>query len=387
MTTKPDPAYARANVVTLLTAKGKTLTKTITRAGEKKPAETPTLFTHAAEPVTDLEDLFELLCWLENKTDTYIVRPAVIEGAPTEIRRMSTPGDPDRGLIDVPRSWIMVDIDELVIRFPRSWRRNPERHIRELVKAALPEAFHGAGVIAQFSSQMSADGGTPRVHLWFWLSRPLISIAAKRWLEGRPIDDTIYNRGQPHFTAAPIFEDGVDPLGDSRIVFISGPVVEVPEGVDTSEPEEVEVDMSVDLSSYVNPDLHDNRWTREVYKVGDHEGGKGFHDGINAAAMAYIICHYDPQAADPLAGIDYGEFERVMLEHVSTLKNLSPKRQADLEERLRDMPRCFWGALPKVQHEIRRTGIPVATFDVPLAPRRSLLELAAVAKERRDAAR
>lgn len=387
MTTKPDPAYAPANVVTLLTAKGKTLTKTITRAGEKQPAETPTLFTHAAEPVTDLEDLFELLCWLEDKTDTYIVRPAVIEGAPAEIRRISTPGDPNRGLIDMPRNVVMIDIDKDVIRFPRGWRRNPERYIRRLIRAALPPAFHGAGVIAQFSSGMSADGGTPRVHLWFWLSRPLNSIAVKRWLKGCPIDDTIYSKGQPHFTASPIFEDGVDPLGEQRLVFMPGPVVEVPECIDTSAPEEIDVDLSVDLSRYVNPDFGDNRWRRRISEItGKTATGKGFHDGINAAQMAFISCRYDPQADDPFAGLDYAEFEQAILEHVNTL-DLPPDRQADLQVRLADMKRCFWGAVPKVQHNIRTTGIPIATFDVPLAPRRSLLELLAVAKERRDAAR
>lgn len=160
--TSADPACAPPSVVTLLTAKGWRLTKRITKAGEKKPAEKPTLFTHDAEPVAHLEDLFVLLRWLDDKTDMIIVRPAVIEGAPTEIQRISTHGDPDRGLIDVPRSWLMIDIDKDVIQFPRGWRRNPAHHIRRLIRAALPPAFHGAGVIAQFSSGMRADGGTPR---------------------------------------------------------------------------------------------------------------------------------------------------------------------------------------------------------------------------------
>lgn len=369
MITKPDPAYAPPGVVTLLIAKGWRLTKRITKAGEKQPAETPTLFTHAAEPVADLEDLFGLLRWLNDKTDTYIVRPAVIEGAPVKLRRLSTPGYRDRGLIDVPRSWILVDIDEPGILLPRNWMADPERHIRALISKVLPEAFHGAGVIAQFSSGMSADGGTPRVHLWFWLDRPLISIAAKRWLKCCPIDDTIYNRGQPHYTAAPIFEEGVDPLGEQRLVFLPGPVVEVPDGVDTSAQEEADIDLSVDLSGLVNPDFGDNRWRRRISEItGETGNGKGFHDGINAAAMAYISCHYDPQAADPFASIHYAEFEQAILEHVNTLKDLSPDRQADLKVRLADMERCFWGAVPQVQREIRKRGF-IATL--PLSPART----------------
>jgi hypothetical protein len=383
--TKPDPAYASPNVMTLLTAKGWRLTKTITKAGKKLSAQKPRLFTHVADEVRDLKDLYELLCWLEDKTDTIIVRPAVVQGAPTEIQRISS--GHRQGLIDVPLYALMVDIDDLVVTFPTDWRSDLDRHIRALIKKALPEAFHGAGVIAQFSSGMSADGGTPRVHLWFWLSRPLNSIAVKRWLKGCPIDDTIYSKGQPHFTASPIFEDGVDPLGEQRLVFMPGPVVEVPECIDTSAPEEIDVDLSVDLSRYVNPDFGDNRWRRRISEItGKTATGKGFHDGINAAQMAFISCRYDPQADDPFAGLDYAEFEQAILEHVNTL-DLPPDRHADLQVRLADMKRCFWGAVPKVQHNIRTTGIPIATFDVPLAPRRSLLELLAVAKERRDAAR
>lgn len=370
-----NPAYAAPNVVTLLTAKGKRLTKRITKAGEKKPAETPTLFTHAAEPVDDLEDLFGLLRWASSQTDTYIVRPAVIEGTPAVIRRKSS--GPEQGLIDMPRSWLMVDIDKDVLTFPSDWRSDPERPINALIKKALPAAFHGAGVIAQFSSQMLADGGTPRVHLWFWLHRPLISSEAKHWLNGCPIDRAVYSGGQPHFTAAPIFEGGVDPLGESRLIFLPGPDVEVPEGIDTSEPEEVDVDLSVDMSRFINLASGDNRWRREIPKIGN---SKGFHDGINDAAMAYVACTYNPQAGDPAGDIDYAEFERTVIEHVSTLK-LTPDRQADLDNRLRDMPRCFWGALPRVQQEIRKFGLPALLAPTP-ARRGSLAELMARAKVR-----
>jgi hypothetical protein len=382
MITKPDPAYAPPNVVTLLTAKGKRLTKTITKAGEKLPADTPTKFTHVADEVRDLEDLCGLLRWCSNQTDTYIVRPAVIEGVPDVIRRRCS--SPAQSMVDVPLYALMVDIDKSGVVFPPDWMADPERHLRALIRKVLPPAFHDAGVIAQFSSGMSADGGEPRVHLWFWLDRPLISLVIKRWLKGCPIDFNVYSRGQPHFTAAPIFEDGVDPLGEQRLLHFPGPVVVVPDDIDTSAPEEVDVDMSVDLSRYVNLDLHDNRWRRGVLKIGDHEGGKGFHDGINAAAMAYISCHYDPQTADPLVGIDYDEFARAVLDHVRGL-TLTPEREADLQARLADMKRCFCGAVPKVQAAIITRGIPFS--DVPRGPSMTLLEMYDRGKAARDGAR
>lgn len=383
--TSADPTYAAPNVVTLLTAKGKRLTKKITSAGVQ-PADKSRQFAHDAEPVDDLEDLRGFLRWLSEQTDTCIVRPAVIEGAPAEIRRKSS--GPEQQLIDVPRSWLMVDIDKDVLTFPRLWMRKPERHIRKLIRAALPSAFHGAGVIAQFSSQMDADGGTPRVHLWFWLHRPLISSEAKHWLKGSPIDRSVYNRGQPHFTAAPIFEDGVDPLGDSRIVFMPGPVVEVPDGRDTSTAEEAGggIDTSVDISNFVNLDYGDNGWRRGISKIGDHDGGDGFHIGIRNAAINYIRRNYNPQAVDPVADLDYAAFERAVREHLAGL-DLTPERRADLDDRLRDMPRCFWEAVPKVEAEIRAAGILVAAFQMPSGPRMTLLELVNRGKAASDAAR
>lgn len=379
----PHPDYAAPNVVTLLTAKGHTLTKKITKAGTKLPASKPEEFTHEAEPVNDLEDLSGLLRWLIDKTDTYIVRPAIIEGAPNEIRRRCS--GPEQGMVDAPRDWLMVDIDKPVVLFPGNWRSDPQGHLRRLIKVALPEAFHHAGVVAQFSSGMSADGGTPRVHLWFWLSRPLIGRAAKRWLKSCPIDNTIYNRGQPHYTAAPIFEGGVDPLGEQRNVFMPGPVVEVPDDIDTSAQEEIGVDMSIDLSSLRNLDLGRFSWRLRVEEIGDHEGGKGLHGGIRDAAYAFVLCHYDTQAPDPAAGLDYGKFERAVLEHVSTL-DLPPDRQADLDERLHDMERSFWGAVPKVEEAIQRGGFPIHIDSIPRVTKRTTLaERCARRRAERDA--
>lgn len=378
----PHPDYAAPNVVTLLTAKGKILTKTITEAGEKLPADTPSLFTHAAEPVDDLKDMFDLLRRALAQTDTYIVRPAVIEGAPDVIRRRCSAAANERGLIDVPRHWVMIDIDLPVIQFPRKWRATPKLYIRRLIEAALPEAFHAAGVIAQFSSGMSADGGTPKVHLWFWFDRPLMSCDVSAWLRGRPIDHRMYSGGQPHFTAAPIFKGGVDPLGEQRLVFLAGPVVEVPAQIDASTPDGTEVDLSVDISGFRNPSLGDTRWKRMVLQISD---GTGLHNGILLAGMAYVRGRFDPQADDPTANIDYAEFERAVLDHVGGL-TLTPEREADLRVRLADMERLFWGAVPKVRGEIIKQGAVLSAFaEMSSSSVPTLLELLAKSRKERSA--
>ena len=83
--------------------------------------------------------------------------------------------------------------------------------------------------------------------------------------------------------------------------------------------------------------------------------------------MAFIRCRYDPQAADPLAGIDYDELTRAVLDHVRGL-TLTPEREAACRRGLADMKRCFWGAVPKVQAAIIKRGF-IATL--PLSPART----------------
>ena len=65
--------------------------------------------------------------------------------------------------------------------------------------------------------------------MWFWLSRPTSGGELRRWLKGSPADPSIFGAGQPIYTAAPVFADGIVDHLSERLVSIAGAnVVEIP---------------------------------------------------------------------------------------------------------------------------------------------------------------
>jgi hypothetical protein len=73
----------------------------------------------------------------------------------------------------------------------------------------LPEEFQNAACVFQWSSSMAIKAGI-RVHLWFWLDRPVSDGEAKAWLASAPIDAAIYDPVQVHITANPAVDEGVE---------------------------------------------------------------------------------------------------------------------------------------------------------------------------------
>src|SRR5205085_965812 len=73
-----------------------------------------------------------------------------------------------------------------------------------------------------------------RLHLWFQLSRPITSGQARVWLRDSPVDRTIYTPVQAHYTADPVFIDGVrDPVRRRRGLRRGlEDLVEVPDGLE-----------------------------------------------------------------------------------------------------------------------------------------------------------
>ncbi|REC53559.1 hypothetical protein DRV84_14945 [Rhodosalinus sediminis] len=85
------------------------------------------------------------------------------------------------------------------------------------VVAHLPPAFQNAACVFQWSASMGLEQGRVRVHLWYWLDRPVSDAEAKAWLKSSPVDLNIYDPVQVHLTANPGLEDGVaDPI-DHRV--------------------------------------------------------------------------------------------------------------------------------------------------------------------------
>ena len=146
-----------------------------------------------------------------------------LRGEPTgrmEKARRVYKGD-DAYLRPADRRWVLLDIDSV----PLPAGACPVKTAR----SKLPKEFKSADCFWQLSSSFGVfSSELAKVHLWYWLDRPVCGFSAKEWLKGTgaPIDLMPFNPAQPHYTAAPVF-DGVDDPVEKRSGFFVGEKREV----------------------------------------------------------------------------------------------------------------------------------------------------------------
>ncbi len=174
-------------------------------------------FLHNVETVSvdGLLTLYGLLEDLQVSTSKMVVRGQLIEGRQSQqIRRTlrTSKGEPPN-FEACPRQWLMIDIDQLPL--PPVWS-DIEQHADKIVQYAteqLPTEFQEVSCVYQWSGSMGVKRDQVRLHLWFWLDRPVADHEAKAWLRNSPVDLALYNPVQPHFTANPTLSAGViDPV-------------------------------------------------------------------------------------------------------------------------------------------------------------------------------
>ena len=220
----------------LTTSDGKKATKTFTVTPFGLAAQAwgnPTFFDHEAVPVSNLEELSNLLTKLQGHPDKLVIRGALREGREaTGIRR--TCAGPDANFQSASHQWLCIDVDDFPIpeNYGGAWDANEEAIVADLCYH-LPKEFHNVNCHWHFSSSMGIKPGV-RVHLWFWLSRPVSDEEAKAWLSDSktPLDLSLYQTVQAHFTAAPIFDPPEkNPIGfrSSCLQFWSSSEVSVPD--------------------------------------------------------------------------------------------------------------------------------------------------------------
>jgi hypothetical protein len=163
--------------------------------------------------------------------DTLTERPHafVIRGEPlpdtdlSKARRLLYP-DLDTGeaatFAPAARNWFGIDIDKVKKPVTIDPATDPEGAIEHLI-GLLPHELHDASCWWQFTCSQSLPGSEDSLsaRLWFWSHDPLDDASLTRWalaankLSGsRVIDPSLYRAVQPHYVAAPIFENLIDPL-------------------------------------------------------------------------------------------------------------------------------------------------------------------------------
>ena len=205
------------SALTVLTATGrKQMAKAWAADGTIRGTDEARWFKLTTVPVSDLADLSAKLTVLAGKPQSCVIRQAPV--SPDLLAQLTQEDGYRPGLVlrqskyfaDQPLHPIMIDVD--------GWPHegDPVAGMHAFIAAQLPECFHGA----DFHWQLSGSSGHPsragklNAHLWFWLRTPYTSAQLYAWAKTLPgVDAAVYRPVQAHYTADPVFDEGVvDPV-------------------------------------------------------------------------------------------------------------------------------------------------------------------------------
>ena len=216
-------------------------------ATETIPYDRAFLFDFTEMEVDGIYEFYQLLNFMENVSHSCIVRGEPINQSKGIRRKKYGDENGKATLIDKPLKWILIDLDEEV-DLPDGIE---QKDIPQwMVKNILPELFHDADYVFQFSSSAGISHWT-KGHFWFILDEYLDSEQLKRWhSQNDYCDGALFNTVQVHYTAKPIFKDGiVDPVdnrtilfeGSKRTIHLDIPTKEVVKGINDNK-ERVAID-------------------------------------------------------------------------------------------------------------------------------------------------
>lgn len=175
-------------------------------------------FVYEERPVSNLQDIHDVLRELQAEPEKFIIRGKPKENAGSVVRRKVH--DDDAAFIPQPRRWVMLDVDKVAYPENMDVAVNPVEVI-QWVKSTLPEPFNTTRCVYKFSSSQNVPsklGDAPKktisAHLYFWCDKPVSEAEWKRLFKahGTKIDLAIFNPVQPHFTANPLFDGMPNPL-------------------------------------------------------------------------------------------------------------------------------------------------------------------------------
>jgi hypothetical protein len=209
-----DSTMSKINI--LFCEDGYKARKTFQAGIEQRGYQAGTFFTANEHEVNGIKALSECLLALENFPRAYVIRGARHADNQEEWSQRRQ----GREFIDIPRSWIMVDIDKL------DWPAGMSAD--EAVQYAvslLPAELQGVSYHYQWSASAGIKPGI-RLHLWYWLDEPIDSEQGQRWADtvnesGQiKIDGRLFKPTQPHYTARADYVDMPDPFPVGRSGFV-----------------------------------------------------------------------------------------------------------------------------------------------------------------------
>jgi hypothetical protein len=154
----------------------------------------------------------------------FVIRGEPLPGTDLQKARRLVHQDPETGesatFTEAPRSWFAADLDKIPKPVAIDPVTDPDGAIEYLI-GLLPPELHDASCWWQFTCSQNLPGHeeTLSARLWFCLLEPLDDAALTRWARAanraagtKLLDDALYRAVQPHYVAAPIFDNLPDPL-------------------------------------------------------------------------------------------------------------------------------------------------------------------------------
>lgn len=236
----PGAEPRKREKISILAHRRSLMTKTWLADGSIKQYGGGKYFDLIEREVTGIRGLSRLLARMESKPRAMIVRGRYVGD---ELARKRESKEYREGQVlrrkscfeDQPLHTILVEVDGFHATI--DYLTDPVVAAREYIETKLPACFHRASFRWQLSSSAghaSKAGTGMRIHLWFWLSEAQTSAALRIWakVEEIDLDAAVFNVVQPHYTAAPIFEAGVEGFSGKRSGFFEGQIDEVPLKID-----------------------------------------------------------------------------------------------------------------------------------------------------------
>lgn len=163
--------------------------------------------------VHSLAELSTLLRELETHQDKFVIRGRLKDPEnKKDVRRLAS--DASAPLTAQDCQWLCIDVDKLDLPEELSDFNRLENEIALYIAQRLPTEFRNVDFHWHFSSGMGVEPGI-KMHLWFWLDRPVSDREAKGWLTNADfqIDESLFQANQAHFTSNPIIsESAYDPV-------------------------------------------------------------------------------------------------------------------------------------------------------------------------------
>lgn len=177
----------------------------------------PEFFTYTSLPCNDLTELAGILERLRARPDLAIIRGALkpgLEGA--QRRRLLDKPDGPATIDATPRPWALLDLDE-VPEPPGSppFTSDPQACM-EAFSASLPTPWCDVSFFWVASSGAGTTKSHINAHTWWYFDHAMQDQELKALLPGHlgphPIDTSLFNAIQIHYTADPILRGAPDPM-------------------------------------------------------------------------------------------------------------------------------------------------------------------------------